>query len=122
MAVLRQTLFISGLIFCTNSMALNFAGIEQPVNESLYDKRSCNELYMQASALEHQSYIYKTDLYSDKGSQVAAYALTVFSPAVYYFGFKAYKNYTDQVRSQAALSEIDQIRYRMAEKRCFEQN
>ena len=103
-------------------MALNFAGIEQPVNESLYDKRSCNELYMQASALEKDTFIYKTDLYSDKGSTVAAYALTVFSPAVYYFGFKAYKSYTDQLRSQTALSEIDQIRYRMAEKRCFEQH
>ena len=77
---------------------------------------------MQASALEQKSYIYKTDLYTDKGSQVAAYALTVFTPAIYYFGFKAYKNYSDQISSQTALNEIDQIRYRMAEKRCFEQH
>lgn len=116
----RQTLFVLGLIFCTNSMALNFAGIEHPANDSLYDKRSCNDLYLQASALEQKTYIYKTNLYSDEGSQVASYALTVFSPAVYYFGFKAYKDYSDEVRSQNALTEIDQIRQRMAEKRCFE--
>jgi len=108
------------LIFSTNSAALNLAGTNQSITNGLYDNRSCNDLYMQASTLEKDTFIYKTNI-NNNTTRVASYALTIFSPAVYYLGFTAYQNHKQQTRSQIALGEIDQIRLRMAEKRCFEQ-
>lgn len=119
---LKQILLITILVFSTNSAALNLAGTNQTITNGLYDNRSCNDLYMQASALEKDTFINKTNFYSDNKTRVASIALTVFSPAVYYFGFSAFQNYKAQTRSQTALSEIEAIRFRMAEKRCFEKH
>ncbi len=116
----HSLLLTSLLLFGSNVSALNLAGTEQPLSDSLYDNRTCNELYMQASELEQQTFHYKTNLYSD--TRVASYALTVFSPAIYYFGYAAYQNHQEQARTQKASNEIDHIRLRMAEKRCFERH
>ena len=105
-----------------NCVALNLINTEQKSSSSFYDVRSCNELYMQASALEQNTFIYRNNFYNDKGTQVAASAMTIFTPAVYYFGYKAYKDYEANIRSASARQEIDQIRLRMAEKRCFEKH
>ena len=73
-----------------------------------------------ASALEKDTFIYKTNI-NNNTTRGTRYALTIFSPAVFYLGFPAYQNHKQQTRSQIALGEIDQIRLRIAEKRCFEQ-
>ena len=123
MNVKRQLILVPGLILSLNCMALNLANVnDRPSTNSIYDSRSCNELYAQASALEQDTYIYRNDFYSDKGTQVATYAMTVFTPAVYYFGYKVYKDYETNVRSAHAQNEMDQVRMRMAEKRCFEKH
>ena len=122
MTIIKYSLAAFSLLFGVNSMALNLANVDQTATSTIYDSRSCHELYAQASALEQDSYIYKSDFYSDKGTQMAAYAMTIFSPAVYYFGFKAYKDYEANVRSAGARDEISVVRQRMAEKRCFERH
>jgi hypothetical protein len=122
MEIFKYITFISCLLLSTQATALNLVGTGQPLEGGLYDNRSCNDLYMQASALEQDTFINKTNIYNDKRTRVASYALTVFTPAVYYLGFNAFQNYKAQVRSELAMSEIDDIRSRMAEKRCFEQN
>jgi hypothetical protein len=111
---------LSLLLLSTQVNALNLVGAEQTFTEGLYDNRSCNDLYMQASALEQKTYQYKTNYYSDK--RVAGYALALVSPALYVFGYAPYQNHIDQTRSQLASSEIEHVRLRMAEKRCFEQS
>lgn len=108
------------LLLSMQAYALNLAGTEQSITEGFYDNRTCNDLYMQASALEQKTFHYKTNYYSDK--RVASYALAVVSPALYFFGYAPYQNHLDQTRSQLATSEIKHIRLRMAEKRCFEQH
>jgi len=118
MSILKYISLISLLIFNTQTNALNLVGAEQSFTEGLYDKRTCNDLYMQASALEQKTFHYKTNPYSDKS--VASYALAVLSPALYAFGYAPYQNHLDQTRSQLASGEIEQVRLRMAEKRCFE--
>ena len=49
-----------------------------------------------ASALEKDTFIYKTNIYNDNKTRVASYALTIFTPAVYYLGFTAYQNHKQQ--------------------------
>lgn len=122
MEIVKYITYISFLLFSTQSTALNLAGVDQPLEDGLYDNRSCNDLYMQASALEQDTFIYKTNIYNDKRTVVASYAMTVFAPAIYYLGYNVYQNHKAQMRSEIALSEIEVIRFRMAEKRCFEQN
>lgn len=119
MSKLKTISLIFLLILSTQTNALNLVGAEQPFTEGLYDNRTCNDLYMQASALEQKTFQYKTNYYSNK--RVASYALAVLSPALYVFGYTPYQNHLDQARVQQATSEIEHVRLRMAEKRCFQQ-
>tara|TARA_R110000782_G_scaffold127183_2_gene218740 strand:+ start:242 stop:604 length:363 start_codon:yes stop_codon:yes gene_type:complete len=116
---LKTISLISLLLLSIQANALNLAGAEQPFTEGLYDNRTCNDLYMQASALEQKTFHYKTNYYSDK--RVASYALAVVSPTLYFFAYAPYQNHLNQTRSKAATSEIELVRLRLAEKRCFEQ-
>jgi hypothetical protein len=120
MSNLKTISLISLLLLSTQANALNLAGAEKSFTEGLYDNRSCNDLYMQASALEQKTFQYKTNYYSDK--HVAGYALALVSPAIYVFGYAPYQNHLAQTRSRLASSEIEHVRLRMAEKRCFEQS
>ena len=116
----KNIVFSLLLIISSSSFALNLTGTAESITNELYDNRSCNELYIEASRLEQDTFINKTTIYNDNKTQLASYAATVFSPAIYYLGFNAIQNYKNQVRSEHALSEIDKVRLRMAEKRCFE--
>ena len=102
----------------TQSMALNLVDFSQPVEEKFYDARSCNDLYLEASALEKQSFSYEEDK-GDK-TMLASVASTVFTPALYLVGYSAVKDYKDEIESKSTFDKIEEIRYRMAEKRCFE--
>lgn len=119
MSNLKAISLISLLLFSIQANSLNLLGAEQTFAEGLYDNRSCNDLYMQASALEQKTFQYKTSYYSEK--HVTGYALALVSPALYVFGYAPYQNHLDQTRSQLASSEIEHVRLRLAEKRCFEQ-
>lgn len=110
------------LLFSLQSTALNLSGLDQPLADGLYDDRSCNDLYLQASALEQDTFINKTNIYNDKRTRVSSYAVAIFTPAFYYLGFNAFQNYRAQIHSEIAFIKISEIRSRMAEKRCFEQN
>ena len=120
MTILKFSALSTMLMLSAESSALNLINTGQPLEHGLYDSRSCNDLYMQATALEQQSYLYKTKL--SNNTRAASYALTVFSPAIYYFGFTAYKNHMEEAKKNQAINDIEQVRLRMAEKRCFERN
>ncbi|MEQ8428167.1 MAG: hypothetical protein RLT87_04685 [Gammaproteobacteria bacterium] len=113
-------LFIS-LVLPAYAMAFNINAVGKAGNNSMFDSRSCNELYMQASALEKQTYQHQHNYYTDKQAQAASIASAVFTPAFYYFGYAAFKDYKSQVDATSAMQDIDAIRARMAEKRCFDQ-
>ncbi len=117
---MRIILLISCVLFSLDMHAFsaNRTGFIQ--DDKLYDMRTCQQLYMEASVLEKETQLFKTNFYTDTRSRVAGYALTVFSPAIYYIGFKAYKNVESDFKAKRAMSEIDLIRQRMAEKHCFE--
>jgi hypothetical protein len=117
MELSKYITFISLLLISAQSAALNLAEINQPIEEGIYDSRSCNDLYMQASTLEKESFTYKTGFGAK--TQVASIVTTVFAPAVYYLGYSAFQNYKNGINSKAAFAEIEEIRFRMAEKRCF---
>ena len=111
-------IFISSLLFSTHCLALNLVQFNQNNPDKLYDDRSCNDLYMEASALEKQSFAYAES--KDNKTVIASVASTVFAPALYLVGFSAVKDYKSGVDSKSAFEKIEEIRFRMAEKRCFE--
>jgi len=117
MELSKYTVFTSLLLISTQSTALNLVEINQPIKQGLYDSRSCNDLYMQASALEKESFAHKTGI--GTRTQVASIVSTVFAPALYYLGFSAYQDYKSGINAKTAFVEIEEIRFRMAEKRCF---
>lgn len=110
----------TSLLLGTPAMAFNIEAVGKTNNDSMFDSRSCNELYMQASTLEKQTYQHQRNYYTDKNAQAAGIASAVFSPAFYYFGYAAYKDYQSQRDASSAMEQIDAIRTRMAEKRCFD--
>jgi hypothetical protein len=117
MRILKYLGFISCLIFSSHSIALSLTEINQPLDDGLYDSRSCNDLYLEATALEKESFIYKNG--NQATMTVASIASTVFTPALYFVGYNAFKNFKSEKQSQTALSKIEEVRYRLAEKRCF---
>lgn len=107
------------LIFTsTHSAALNLVDFNQTAEEKFYDGRSCNDLYMETSALEKKSFSYE----ADKGNKtlIASVASTVFTPALYFVGYNAVQDYKEGIESKSTFEQIEEIRVRMAEKRCFE--
>jgi hypothetical protein len=116
MKYLKYITFTSLLIISTQSLALNLAEINQPIEQGLYDNRSCNDLYMQATNLEKETF---TNQAGHKRTQVAAVVSTIFTPALYYMGYSAFQDYKNEIRSNSASAQIEEIRFRMAEKRCF---
>ncbi|HIF51747.1 MAG TPA: hypothetical protein EYQ42_09535 [Thiotrichaceae bacterium] len=95
MKLLKYITLIPLALFSAQSSAINLTEINQTGEESLYDSRSCNDLYMQASILEKQSY--NNAGYGER-TQIASFMSTVFAPAIYYMGFSAYQDYKNGIR------------------------
>jgi RsiW-degrading membrane proteinase PrsW (M82 family) len=105
------------LFFSTQSYALNLVEMHKPAGESLYDSRSCNDLYMEAVSLEKESFSYAAG--NSNRTKVASIVSTVFTPALYYLGYSAYQDYKSEADAKSTFAKIEEIRYLMAEKRCF---
>jgi len=117
MSKLKTVTSLFFLVFSLDTFALNLVEMQKPVGGGLYDNRSCNDLYMQALTLEKESFSYAADR-GDK-TQVASIVSTVFTPAIYFLGYSAFQDYKQKARSESTFIEIEDIRLRMAEKRCF---
>ena len=118
---MKKTIYmILGVLVTTPALAFNTESIKTARAEPLFDTRSCNELYAEAAALEKVSYADDYDYYNDRNARAAGIASTVFAPAIYYFGYAAYKDVTSTKQAINALNDINNVRHRMAEKRCFE--
>ena len=113
-------LLILPLLIPVHALAFSIDAVGQSNQSNLFDQRSCQELYMQATALEQQHYRLRHNYYTDKNAQAASIASTVFTPALYYFGYAAYKDMKSEKDVVTTGQEIDAIRTRMAEKRCFD--
>ena len=110
--------FIISLFISAQSWALNLVDFKQSADEKLYDDRSCNDLYMEASALEKQTFSYAED--KSNKTLMASVASTVFTPALYLVGYSAIKDYKNEADAKSTFVKMEELRYRMAEKRCFE--
>ncbi len=109
--------FISLLLISIPSMALNLVEMNQQIEIDLYDNRSCNYLYMQAKSVEKNLFAYEANHGSK--TQLASVMTTLFAPAVYYLGYSAFYDYKNSMSAKAVFTEIEDIRFRMAEKQCF---
>lgn len=108
------------LLLPAQASAFSVDAVGKSNHDNLFDPRSCNELYMQATALEQRHYRLRHNYYTDKNAQAAGIASAVFTPALYYFGYAAYKDLQSDKSMNSTQLEIDAIRTRMAEKRCFD--
>jgi RsiW-degrading membrane proteinase PrsW (M82 family) len=117
MKLLKTLTIAVFILFSTQSFALNLVEMHKPAGESLYDSRSCNDLYMEAVALEKESFSYAAG--NGNRTKVASIVSTVFTPALYYLGYSAYQDYKTEADSKSTFAKIEEIRFRMAEKRCF---
>lgn len=118
---MRKRVFIifSICIFASaQALALNLIQTEESVEEQFNNNRSCNELYIEASALEKQSFSYETD--KGERTQMASAVSTVFAPAFYLLGYSAIQDYRTSIKAKSTFAKIEEVRYQMAEKRCFE--
>ncbi len=117
MGILKYITLLILLIVSAQSSALNIVQFNQTVEENLYDSRSCNDLYMQTLTLEKESFSYAAG--NGNKTQVASIVSTVFTPALYFLGYSAYQDYKTELNAKSAFAEIEDVRFRMAEKRCF---
>ncbi len=108
------------LLIPVRALAFSIDAVGQSKHDNLFDPRSCHQLYIQATALEQQHYRLRHNYYTDKNAQAAGIASAVFTPALYYFGYAAYKELQSEKDVATTRLEIDSIRTRMAEKRCFD--
>ena len=106
------------VLVSTQALALNLFQKKEPVAEQPYGTRSCNELYIEVSALEKQSFSYETD--KGERTQMASAVSTIFTPALYLVGYSAIQDYRTGVQAKSTFAKIEEVRYQMAEKRCFE--
>jgi hypothetical protein len=116
MGKLKFILILSLLVFSSQSWALKLVDLNRSSGEKLYDSRSCNDLYMEATALEKENFAYAA---GSNRTMVASVVSTVFAPAVYYLGYSAYQDYKKEIDSESTFAKIEHVRFLMAEKRCF---
>ncbi len=117
MEIFKYIIFTTVLLVSAQSTALNLVEMNQQIEKDLYDSRSCNDLYMQATTLEKNLFAYEANHGSK--TQLASVVTTLFAPAVYYLGYSAFYDYKNSMSAKAVFTEIEDIRFRMAEKRCF---
>lgn len=117
MKTLKIMTFSLFILFNIDCSALNLVEFNRAAEENLYDSRSCNDLYMQATSLEKE--FFANGPGPSGRTQVASLVSTVFTPALYYLGFSAYQDYQADMNSKSTFAKIEEIRFRMAQKRCF---
>ena len=110
---------MTAILISSAAQAFNIVAVGTASNDNMFDTRSCGELYTQVATLEKQAYFNKQDYYTDTNDQAAIIASTMFTPTVYYFGFAAYKDFKAKKQVNDARLQLDALRVRMAEKRCF---
>lgn len=118
---MRKVVFFIFNVFAfasAQALAFNLVQIKESSGENLYATRSCNDLYMEASALEKQSFSYEAD--KGERTQIASAVSTVFAPAIYLLGYNAIQDYRTSIEAKSTFAKIEEIRYQMAEKHCFE--
>jgi hypothetical protein len=117
MEIFKYIIFTFLLLISAQSSALNLAEINQPIEKGLYDNRSCNDLYVQATSLEKNFMAYEAN--AGSRTQVASIVSAVFAPAIYYLGYSAFHDYKNGLHTKQTFAQIEEVRYRMAQKRCF---
>ena len=121
MKTLTTVICLLLILLCKQAYAINLDKVGQSSNEALYATPSCNDLYIQATALEQTTHTYNGTIYNDNSTQAAGIASTVFAPAIFYLGYNAVQDFQKQVQAKDAFQEIEKVRSLMAEKRCFQQ-
>ncbi len=115
----RRGIFIllTTLLFTTGSQAISLR--QEKTNPALYENRSCEQLYHLATQLESHSLNYESSIYNQNNNNIASIVSTVFTPALYFLGYSNYMSFKSGINAYESNKELDKVRHRMAEMRCF---
>lgn len=117
MKTINLIIIMFTVLFVSQTMALSIK--ESEINYSAYENRSCEELYRDISALEHNTLNYDSPLYNRRNNDMATVASTVFTPAVFFVGFSNAMNFKSEYEASKNNQELNYLRNRMGEMRCF---
>ena len=118
---LNFRIFIYLILLVTTTPAWPISVLQGQQPESIYENRSCEQLYLAAGKLENKALNYESDVFNQRNNTVASVVGTVFTPALYFLGYSSYMNFRSEREAHQSNHELDKIRYRMAELRCFQQ-
>ncbi len=118
--LLIKRLFFISLGFSIGFPVTALSELQAARPQSLYENRTCQQLYLAAAQLENKALNYKSDLFNQENNTVASIVSTVFTPALYFLGYSNLMSFKSKREAHHSNMELNKIRYRMAEKRCFQ--
>ncbi len=115
------TVIFTGIVTCAGTLpAAAISQLQGQRAQSLYENRTCEQLYLAAGKLERKALNYESDVFNQRNNTVASIVSTVFAPALYFLGYSNLMNFKAEREAHHSNEELDKIRLRMAEMRCFQ--
>lgn len=112
--------FICVFLMTFSIPTLSLSQLQGQRPESLYENRTCEQLYLAAGKLERKALNYESDVFNQRNNTVASIVSTVFTPALYFLGYSNLMNFKSDREAYQSNQELNQVRVRMAEMRCFQ--
>lgn len=116
--IFKLTIALNLLITSHQSLAISELQGARP--NSFYENRTCEQLYLAAGRLENKALNYESEVFNDGNNAIASIVSTVFTPALYFLGYSNLMSFKSERESYQSNEELNKIRLRMAEMRCFQ--
>lgn len=104
----------------TSAVAWPISTLQGQRPASIYENRTCEQLYLAAGRLENKALNYESDIFNQRNNTIASVVSTVFAPAMYFLGYSGLMSFKAEREAYQSNQELDRIRIRMAEMRCFQ--
>jgi len=115
---IRTFLYIYLITFSIPALSISQLQGQRP--DSLYENRTCEQLYLAAGKLESKALNYESDVFNQRNNTLASIVSTVFTPALYFLGYSNLMNFKSDREAYRSNQELNKVRFRMAEMRCFQ--
>ncbi|MDX1519519.1 MAG: hypothetical protein R3318_05305 [Gammaproteobacteria bacterium] len=118
--LLKYRVIFTALLAGITTPCLAISQFQGQRPSSLYENRTCEQLYLAAGKLENKALNYESDVYNQRNNTVAGIVSTVFTPALYFLGYSSLMSFKSDREAYHSNLELNKIRFRMAEMRCFQ--
>ena len=104
------------MLYSTSSWSIS---VKAELDTSIYENRSCEELYQEISDLEINTLNFESPIYNSRNNTIASVTSTVFTPAVFFVGFSNAMTFKSEIEASKNNQELNYLRRRMGEMKCF---